>query len=708
MADKLLPPLDPEDLRDPRLHPSADDIELLPRLPDRRPSLTATREGPRPADPLTPVYENLSPALMGYGLGHETATIGKDLLDENYGDAAKGTAGLILGAMVPGPGPKFARPMGNAAIRSGRGLAMEEAALAAEKGTHLKRKPSDGKYVGAPEHVNSPQSLGALRGDLYERASTEPEGGSWYHKAQDANREITGGDAALGDLHARELAITSPLATPETNLGFALQGHNSAVLGAPREIVRDRAKAGQVNKAVSDYLAETYGGDVGGLGKKTSPYGDAINPHKESYNSVNDTIMARSFGFANPDGTPFSGTVTPQMHAFMDGEMSRLTARMNQESVGGRNDWTPHDVQASIWVTTKARQFMEKNPKLSFEEAFAEANKGYGDYLQKHTAYDTHESAPYATSGHLEGYKDLSPEARASFENDPRSSWAGPDGRDSIYGALEMYARPTQQAQGAYAGPYGMEYNRVDVARPLVDLDSGPRGHEIPGITKDALSAASALRGLVDVQGGAAWNKPITKTRAQDANAAWAPKEGKLSREELQQANEQAGKYDMAAIDNGEGVLAFDPSFTKSSADILAAYKDGLGEKLVPGQKAERARMEGDYTSYESELRAANAGKGLATQKMLERFDRLKPEVQDRIARDPDLMAAVAARIERDQEFAARHGLPQRADVRTLREAMTQPGWHQRLREMLADGVPLPAMAAGILGAEAVRGRGED
>lgn len=100
-------PTSSEDMRDPRLHPDRDSLEMLPRLPDRRPELR--NAAPRPQDPLTPAYEGASPAVSGYGMGQTAGQGWNALRDGRYSDATLNAVELLAGLIVPGPSGKALR-----------------------------------------------------------------------------------------------------------------------------------------------------------------------------------------------------------------------------------------------------------------------------------------------------------------------------------------------------------------------------------------------------------------------------------------------------------------------------------------------------------------------------------------------------------------------------------------------------------------------
>ena len=62
-----------------------------------------------------------------------------------------------------------------------------------------------------------------------------------------------------------------------------------------------------------------------------------------------------------------------------------------------------------------------------------------------------------------------------------------------------------------------------------------------------------------------------------------------------------------------------------------------------------------------------NFGKGLATCRMLDEIEKLRPSVQQRLSESPATVEVVRDMAQPDAEFSARHGLKQRPDIQPAR-----------------------------------------
>lgn len=339
-------------------------------------------------------------------------------------------------------------------------------------------------------------------------------------------------------------------------------------------------------------------------------------------------------------------------------------ARSAGENVRSGN-YGPAVLDALEWLATAAPALPGLRPRT----------KRPSVDVRERTAYDTHEATPYAASGQMEGLSKLPRSIQEGYANDPRSSWAkAPGDRDVIYRDAGIPTLPTLKAQGFYEGPKGPEYNPVQVARPVVGREPTPD-------VQAAMDAAAALRGYLGVQGGSPWSKPVFG--ASDPDALFARYDRPMSRDALRGANTEAGKHNMIAIDTGEGMLAFNPMGERPN--LAAARAD------FP--KAEPVRKAGNYIDLSEELSAPNAGKGMATDKFLDVFGRAPTEVQQRLSQSPAISEVARSMAARDAEYAKVFGLGARPDVANMREAMSQPGWAQRLRDMRKAGIALPGVA---------------
>jgi hypothetical protein len=569
-----------------------------------------------------------------------------------------------------------------------RNLDPEEMLGAARRGVHLKQDPKTGQYIGGPRGIDSPAKLAQMRKQFDILVEAGAGGGDWYQRVHDAVKEVTGGDPKKMSRMFNELAITSPQATPETNLGFALAGHNAYEAGVPAARMRTGAIA-------ANYNAARDAGTLAKTGPKTGVYQANMETGGKALVPTNDIWHARSFGYVGDNGKAFSRGLTDTEHAFLDAETLLAVNRANQRKLGGRSDWTTGEIQAAPWVKQRAdKVFKDKKGKLSWAEAFDEANKTYPDYFAKHAANATHESVPYRGANHLPGLLEADDATRAAFGADPRSTWAtAPGGRDGLYDEAGMYALPTTQATGNYTPPGGvLEVNPAEVAHPLVSFTPSVKGvKEINPVDADMLKAIEAVRGYVGVQGAAPVSMPVLQTRAGANRSAFFPTGEPLTRQQLVDLKAVAGEYGLEPIDYGTGVLLANnadiyaqPVKIKSGAEMGKAIKGtrkepGLDTKIAglfsPDTVLKRTDMRSIYPGYEDAF--ASTEPGAVTRQLMQYLDEAAQGAPGTVARleqsavIPQRAAALAAR---DADWAAKLNTPVNPLWQNARDVLSRGG----------------------------------
>lgn len=556
-------------------------------------------------------------------------------------------------------------------------------------GKHLKQSPA-GQYVGAPRGVAHEQHILQMRAtydDLVDQG-IEVGGESWYGRAQEGIKRIAGPNPEAQSRLARKTAVMSPEATPETEHGFMLTGHNRVIAGEPPGISR----TGRQDRS----LREIHVSGETKLGKKVNVYAENLDPNTPpTATGTNDIWQSQAFGYTNPDGTPRTSGLSDQEHSFLDAEGILAAERANLRSAGGRTDWTVPEIQAAAWVPMKARSLMAKRKGLSWDDALREANKTQADYHAKHGAYITSEVIPYAQSGHMQGLVDAPLDIREGYARDPRQSWTRND-RDVLLDSAGFYHEPGKPALGQYTSPGGgLETNPATATRVQVPFEADAQvGRTVPASTGQLLDESNLVRGYVDTQGGVPWHmampegQPGLKKRGMEGLLL---EHGPLGE---QQMKDLVGVADAAGFGGESGFLASRggssamQSFsgvpvTKKQAIAVAKAVDDVGLDAT----LRRARVEGGYSSLEDELLAMHEGSGKATDKLLAD---VRPELLDKLDANPDVREVLRAKYEAAQEYAKTYEV--REDVMNALRIVSERGFHA-LREARKAGVALPAVA---------------
>jgi len=586
-----------------------------------------------------------------------------------------------------------------------RELDPEGARAAALEGRHI-AYGNDGHMVGAPSWVRSQDDLEALRARIDQAIEDGVQGGDWYDRAKTGNVEVAGPSIPKQRLLAQEEALWSPQATPDVNLGALLQGHNAYEAGTPRTLVRTGDQA-QKYRAARD-----AGRDVK-QGPKTGEFQDKLDPTKpDSHIPVNDIWQGRIFGYVDKNGKPVSRGYTMQEHDFMDAETLLAAERANARQLGGKTDWNVGSVQAAPWVYAKGMDLHKRFPKKypTPEAGLAEAARTYVDYYPKYTAFGTHEFVPGANTGHLRGMVDADEKTRAQYSNDRRSSWAGSDGRDVLYDAMGLYARPTTKATGAFtsAATGQLETNPARVARPLVGYDIIDGERRVTPESEQALNIGEGFRAYMDGQEAGAWHARMREgesgVSAGSLRNLMVPTNGPMKPQQMRQLSEIANQHGFGLSDTGEGVSLLNYNDIGMSGPVtdsrtltktLAGTKGapGLEQQLAPFGKgpAERFKLQSGYLEsgiMDDGQLPTTVGSGIATRRLLASVGQ-NPTFMNKLDQSPDVRKRVAARRTRDADYAQKLHMPVRQDLQTARDIYSREGF-EGLRRALEAGVPLP------------------
>ena len=603
----------------------------------------------------------------------------------------------------PPPKPK-AKPKAKKAISTVdfRTVSADEAKKMARRGVHL-RQTDDGTYIGGPRNITSPAQLRSLRRRVDKRlddsaemiaAALGPEKvGQWYPETKEFIAEAS--PVGREDLVPQLEAVYSAQAAPDGELGFALKANNQNLRGEPIQV-----KTPQQDAKVAKYFED---GLPMRQGPKTGEYRDRIDPRNPVHHlGVNDFRWTRNFEHTNPDGKQWTGGTSSTMHPFIDGETLLAVDRANNRAAGGRTDWSGQMAQEVPWITQKAADMFKRDTKgerfgFDFNNALADASRTIADYAPKHTLSATYESMPGASTGHRPDVADMTPEEFELFD----LGWAGEKGHDPFYAG--MYQRPVVDATGSYRNIAGdLESNPVSIARPMADLVADKKlGQKMsPGALADVKSA-EGLRALLDAQeAGAAHLPNIAATRkAGSKSNVLIDTGGKpLTAEQLDAVNtigKEFGLPDVTASDRGAVLANFDDAAKALTPKKTIALREKILE-VLPDVTVDRAGLDSVYvpamTRWDDEagdMVPTTPGSGEATIQALRRYE-ATPRLAERHANNPEINAAIKARIARD----ALSGAPIREDLQRTREFLGEADWSKAVELMRKGMSPAAAIAA--------------
>ena len=706
---------------------------LVGTLGAAAPALVAGRAG-------MPAASAIAETLTGVGGGIRNTA-------DEFADAARRFQLEEAGTLFPDDGllrlpsgETVPMPRKMTEVPSIRQMPTEDAIALARQEPHImpSGKGTEGAFIGGPRNFQSMEDLIAQRDFLDSQIARGAEAGDWYKRYNDDITRVTGGNEIDNTWMANKEGQYSAGVSPDSELQFSLRDTNSAIAydGRPVKAARP-AQQEATMRAIAANDPSLFQ-----LGEKTGEYAKRINPNNTNLGDVatgvNDYRHARSLGFTEVDGSPQAGALGGPSHVWSDYETALAADRASAANLGGRSDWTGPQTQAAPWVAQKADDYRGRrlpsytaaakarladagitNPTPEQleaaidREAFNFANNTIGDFYPKHTANATYEVQPYVDAGHLPGLLS-DPAAAARYSADPRASWAtAPGGRDALYAGTRLgdtgeavRTLPTVQAQGIYTPPNGVtEFNRAEVARPLVAFEgeAGKRGIDAASAT--ILDGNEATRAYIDVQGAGAWNKPVmgNKTGGSPSVAASVRGGGLLSPEQVQQAREISGRYGLPdVVDNRSGLLMtnFDdanvygpPRPAMKSAQLKEMAKELKGVGVF--DDVQRASVSSGYQSM-FEM-GADQGSGAVTRQYLDAMDALPAGTRKAIDNNPYIAEVALNKLELDESLAARLG-GTREDVQNARRIIGEgPGFLGRLRAAVGAGVVLPAIAAFVV-----------
>lgn len=607
----------------------------------------------------------------------------------------------------------------------------DEARRMALRGDHLKRTP-EGKYVGAPADVDSPQKLARNRANALRKVEEGAFNADWYDRARNVADEVSGGDAAMASMFARGGAAYSPQATPDIEVGAFTRQHNAKVLRGEDVAPRTGSQSRNVARAYTDNATGGYDIDPSAvrLGKKTGPYADAKNPTVPSeslYKTANDIWHGRVMGY----GDDFSRGFTPQEHGFLTGENLVLADSAQRRNLGAgllpeNYQWTPRSAQAATWgaqrkakyqgdydqaVRKALREGKRPPPAPTESELIQRASFGIDSAVPKYVANDTFEFVTGENTGHLAGLNRADEATRAAYTDQMAEAYLRtPSGRmrDPIYDSFQMYQREALPTRGTYINSAGeLETNPGYTARPLVGVRASDLGRTATGkprrggpemVAEDgnAIRYAAALRGLTTAQEATGWNKFTPANSSMKATEKTGVRVTAENADELERARAvyESKGLDVVQVGDALHVGSFGGLDGKEiQKRAKSAVKDmsdaGINSASTPG------RWE---TGLEEIPWTAEQGTGQTTRAILERLTsdpRYAVKDAEKRIDSGQFRQSMKAMNEIDRAIAAEKNLPLREDLLRLRDMLSERGL-ESVKEYVkkTGGVGLPAIVA--------------
>ena len=242
-----------------------------------------------------------------------------------------------------------------------------------------------GAFKGAPKWVNEPsskagkeQAYNRLVDRLYTLVEEGWDGRFWYEESGDEILKMFKGDIVEAEKFTQLIAIYSPQTKVDVNTYFAVRGYEQWANGFTRDEY-------YVNAARDDKALQVLYDDVPWAGRKTDNFyqnlmysilkktpEDSIEKlkiDKETYDAITkpvtiDMWVYRAFGYGSDALTDQKGQGA---YGFAEREINRIAEELNSQLQEGETPYLPHQIQAMLWTSIKARS-EDKDVKAKTEK----------------------------------------------------------------------------------------------------------------------------------------------------------------------------------------------------------------------------------------------------------------------------------------------------------------------------------------------------
>jgi len=493
-------------------------------------------------------------------------------------------------------------------------------------GQVLEKLPmKNGKYIGAPEKYNTPETIEDLRKSLLDLALEGEYGRFWYEDSGRAIIEYVGGDLKEARKLLALMSIYSPQAKVDANSTFAIRAWAQYKAGQPISVKTGHQDA-KANAAMADIDAFWSGEKTGNFINNLLRVVDPSLPQGATI----DMWMMRA-------GEYDTDAPTKTQYAFMENETNRIARELG---------WEPQQVQAAIWVAMKARmenadvkkkteESSEKNGWIRFERdekgvkrriiidekqhrdnwlKFARehvpnaddkfsAGFHFGDGLARHIGQVSFEARPGKSTGVLPGIHTAPYEQQLEFQQAIDRVFYDPiSGADLIASYLGLLTDSDIIAPGVWEGEVSPSSQRNVVMAPA----KGTAGRVDPAQAK-LLNIYASLKGLLTRQEGVGWHKPYYATTRRDANGLDINVGRPLTPQETVDLSNAIGAW---MLENNKGERWNDSFALISSPNGIRLVNFGViensqlqsdiiqvAEKVLPDAKAKMFSSDGDMPS---------------------------------------------------------------------------------------------------------------
>lgn len=504
-----------------------------------------------------------------------------------------------------------------------------------------KRVGTTGQYIGGPQGINTPQKLGSLRTKVRLLAQEGKSGRFWYERSGKYILDSVGGDVDEADKIIQAIAVTSPGTPVKSNFDYAIQAYSQFKAGNP-------IRTGRFPEAMSKRLEQIFAGEDWG-GRKTDDFYNNLMIHIDPSRAgpvTGDIWMLRAFGYT-------TDMPSPQQYKFMTRETQKIADELG---------WQPHQVQASIWVATKARDEKIDLTKAGFD---------YSNALNDNLGQISWESIPGATGNHLKEMFTSPYNVQVDYHVDISKAFLDKDGNDIIAKKLGVMTPGDFEAPGYFEGKVSPGTQTEFVAPRQY---KGPKYGKVDPSTEQLINAYSATRGILMKQDGVGWHRPWFNPTKKDANGMQLDIGRQFSEGEIKQLAEILeelsghGDYNPISTKTGVRIINFDflefdnKEFTKLMTTAISRLKldDDAGVKA--GQfHSQNGYVGNDWSVDKNGEAYINAISGEGSSDLSGRVRSIIQEIQPRI---DDI----------DKDYSEKYGFTRNTELNDQYRASKEPG----------------------------------
>jgi hypothetical protein len=712
-------------------------------------SILPFARGQQAASSLRSAFPNIGRETAAYGGGEAGAAAASAALPDStaaelFGSFVGGTAGSIAGAprtqidgpRIPGEEADELTGLGEPPAQPGTAAQMLEDVAQIDDAIRptittdigdRRRVGTTGRYVGAPEGVNTQQKLGALTRAIKNLTKEGEFGKFWYERSGRQILDLTAGNKDEAEKIIQAIAITSARTPVATNFDFALQAYYQWKNGEP-------ISTGMYPAAMGEKLQKMFDGEEW-AGRKTNNFYNnlmrEVDPSKVQ-GVTTDLWMMRAFGFD-------TDAPTDAQYSFVENETKRIAQDLG---------WEPQQVQAAIWVALKSRMentgvkkaveakslkngwlkydqngervildqnkhaanWLDTAMKYSPNDADREAAKfDYATAAQNNLSQISWETRPSRPSGHLPEIFDATPEAVQDYHVAMSKAFLDDQGKDIIAqelgilspgdfeapGYFEELTSPGTQTLVAAPKAYGLTRRIAEIKGQAAAIKRPPEAADLIGprvanfekynldsalrkatyaaepAAMDLMMAYAAVRGILLKQDGVGLHKPsflanMTRPRANGIEINIGRPLTAVETAKLAKlvaAGAGHTEYNPIGSANGVRFINFEYVNTDNST-FQKIINNALKKNVFDNGEQYNAKMFGADTGYLGN----NWKENLNGERYLDSGDLAgRPDLQRKIR---DIVNRLAPRVSAvEDEFANRYGWTRNRELNRLYEA---------------------------------------